>query len=193
MAVQAGNIISSFVYRTDDAPYYHRGNSTLVAINIVVIVCFLMTKAYYILRNKQKERVWNGMSEQERKDYRRSSERAVMDRIGSVTLVTSHAVARIVAVVVEWCSPSSVPTSTPKGSLPPSPSPFSRTSSSFSSSSALCLSNVAYGRPYALLTSLSFACHGHQVWFLRRNMPDRRPRHLPSHRLQSGHRAIVLQ
>lgn len=69
MAVQAGSIMSSFMYEADDAPYYHRGNSNLIAINIVVIVCFLLTKMYYILRNKQKDRVWNAMSEQERKEY----------------------------------------------------------------------------------------------------------------------------
>ena len=63
--------------------------------------------------------------EQERKDYRRSSERAVMDRNGSVTLVTSHAVARIVAVV-EWCSPSADSTSTPTGSPSHTPSPPTR-------------------------------------------------------------------
>ncbi|ROV88883.1 hypothetical protein VSDG_08902 [Cytospora chrysosperma] len=69
MSVQAGSIVSSFIYRADDAPYYHRGNSTLIVINIVVIVVFLLTKVYYVWRNKQKDRVWSAMSVQERKDY----------------------------------------------------------------------------------------------------------------------------
>lgn len=69
MAVQLGSIISSFIYRADDAPYYYRGNSALIAVNIIVIVLFFLTKAYYVWRNKQKERIWSAMSEQERKLY----------------------------------------------------------------------------------------------------------------------------
>ncbi|KUI73399.1 hypothetical protein VM1G_09109 [Cytospora mali] len=74
MSVQAGNIISSFIYRSDDAPYYHRGNTTLIAINVLVIVCFLLTKVYYVWRNKQKDRIWSSMSEQERKAYTTSTQ-----------------------------------------------------------------------------------------------------------------------
>ncbi|ROW13863.1 hypothetical protein VPNG_03658 [Cytospora leucostoma] len=69
MCVQAGDIASSYIYREDDAPLYHRGNQTLFIINIVVIVLFLATKVYYIFRNKQKERIWNAMTEDERKHY----------------------------------------------------------------------------------------------------------------------------
>lgn len=69
MSVQTGSIISSFLYRADDAPYYHRGNSTLIAINVVVIILFFLTKAYYVWRNRQKDRLWSAMSEEEKKEY----------------------------------------------------------------------------------------------------------------------------
>ncbi len=33
------------------------------------IVIYLLTKAYYIFRNKQKERKWNAMNEDQRLEY----------------------------------------------------------------------------------------------------------------------------
>ncbi|KAI0202110.1 MFS general substrate transporter [Astrocystis sublimbata] len=69
MAVQAGNIAANFIYRDDDKPLYHRGNSALFAINIVAIAAFILTKVYYVWRNKQREKVWNAMSENEQNDY----------------------------------------------------------------------------------------------------------------------------
>jgi hypothetical protein len=69
MNVQLGNVIANFVYRDDDKPKYRRGNSALIGINVLCIILFLSTKFYYIWRNKQRDKVWNAMSEQERKDY----------------------------------------------------------------------------------------------------------------------------
>jgi hypothetical protein len=69
MMVQLGNVCANFIYRADDAPYYHRGNGQLVAINIAAIVVFLLTKVYYIWRNKQKERVWNALTPEQQADY----------------------------------------------------------------------------------------------------------------------------
>ncbi|KAI0516956.1 MFS general substrate transporter [Xylaria bambusicola] len=69
MSVQAGNVIANFIYLDDDKPLYKRGNSVLFAINIFGIAIFLATKAYYVWRNKQKEKVWNAMTEDERAYY----------------------------------------------------------------------------------------------------------------------------
>ncbi|KAI1258674.1 MFS general substrate transporter [Xylariaceae sp. FL1019] len=69
MTVQAGTVISTFIYRDDDKPLYHRGNLVLLAFNILALVLFAFTKFYYIKRNQQKERVWKAMSEEERNDY----------------------------------------------------------------------------------------------------------------------------
>ncbi|KAL6819940.1 major facilitator superfamily domain-containing protein [Trichoderma camerunense] len=69
MCVQVGSVISAYIYVADDAPLYHRGNTNLVIINILGIVLFLLAKLYYIFRNKQKEKVWNAMSEEARKEY----------------------------------------------------------------------------------------------------------------------------
>ncbi|GLA41939.1 hypothetical protein AnigIFM63309_010261 [Aspergillus niger] len=69
MCVQLGSIIGNNIYRADDKPKYHRGNSALIGINILAILLFIATKIYYIYRNKHRERVWNAMTEEERQDY----------------------------------------------------------------------------------------------------------------------------
>ena len=69
MAVQVGNITGSQIYRTNDAPYYYTGNKVLlgiVAYNIVVIV---LIKAYYILKNRHRDKIWDGMTREERLNY----------------------------------------------------------------------------------------------------------------------------
>jgi predicted MFS family arabinose efflux permease len=62
MMVQCGGIIGSNIYREDDKPLYRRGNRNLVIINIVSICWFLFTKAYYVWKNKSRDRKWNAMS-----------------------------------------------------------------------------------------------------------------------------------
>ncbi|KAI2616782.1 MFS general substrate transporter [Hypoxylon sp. NC1633] len=62
----AGGIISSNIYRADDAPLYRRGNRQLLAILIMNIVLYCLTKAYYVLRNRYRDRKWNAMTEDEK-------------------------------------------------------------------------------------------------------------------------------
>jgi hypothetical protein len=69
MSVQAGDIVAYFIYRDDDKPKYRRGNTALIAINIVVIVLFLGAKAYYVYENKRREKIWQALSEQGQADY----------------------------------------------------------------------------------------------------------------------------
>ncbi|KAI0537442.1 major facilitator superfamily domain-containing protein [Xylaria digitata] len=69
MAVQAGNVVGNFIYLDDDKPLYKRGNSVLFAINLFGISIFFATKIYYVWRNKQRERIWNAMTEEERHNY----------------------------------------------------------------------------------------------------------------------------
>jgi hypothetical protein len=62
VSVQVGNVAANFIYRADDAPLYRRGNRDLVVVNVLVIAFFLFTKAYYVLRNKYRDKKWNAMT-----------------------------------------------------------------------------------------------------------------------------------
>jgi hypothetical protein len=69
MMVQLGNIVSSNIYRADDAPYYRRGNKILVGIACLNLVLYVIAKGYYLWKNKKRARVWNNWTEEERKEY----------------------------------------------------------------------------------------------------------------------------
>ncbi|KIX10472.1 uncharacterized protein Z518_01555 [Rhinocladiella mackenziei CBS 650.93] len=69
MCYQFGSIIAVNVYRDSDKPYYYRGNKILVGITSANIILFFLAKLYYIRRNRQKERKWNGLSQSEREQY----------------------------------------------------------------------------------------------------------------------------
>ncbi|RFU23815.1 hypothetical protein B7463_g12523, partial [Scytalidium lignicola] len=69
MCVQTSGIISSNIYRKDDAPRYKRGNRALLSILIFNIFLYLSTKIYYVKRNAYRDRVWNSMTEDEKLAY----------------------------------------------------------------------------------------------------------------------------
>jgi hypothetical protein len=69
MFVQLGGILSSNIYRTDDAPLYRRGNKALLGIVSFNIVVYALTKLFYVKRNKQRDDKWNSMTEAERLHY----------------------------------------------------------------------------------------------------------------------------
>ena len=73
MCVQTSNIISSNIYRTEDSPLYRRGNLILLCILAWNVVFIISTKFYYIWRNKQREKVWDAMTEEERDTYLRTT------------------------------------------------------------------------------------------------------------------------
>ncbi|KAF9875932.1 allantoate permease [Colletotrichum karsti] len=69
MFVQAGNIAASNIYRDDDQPLYRRGNKVLLGICCFNIVLFYFVKAFYIWRNKVRDRRWNAMTKQQQEEY----------------------------------------------------------------------------------------------------------------------------
>ncbi|KAF9444379.1 allantoate permease [Macrolepiota fuliginosa MF-IS2] len=70
MFAQASGIISSNIYRKDDAPLYRRGNHWLMIIAIFnIAVIYPGVRMYYIWRNKQRDRIWNAMSDDEKAKY----------------------------------------------------------------------------------------------------------------------------
>ncbi|KAM3466300.1 hypothetical protein NHJ6243_001040 [Beauveria neobassiana] len=69
MFVQGCSIISSNVYRADDAPQYNRGNRALLGVVCMNIALYVLTKFYYIWRNKTRDEKWNAMTEEQRLEY----------------------------------------------------------------------------------------------------------------------------
>ena len=73
MMVQIGGILSANIYRQEDAPFFRQGNKKLFIIAIAIIPVLLFTKAYYIVRNRQKSQKWSSMSLEERDHYMRTT------------------------------------------------------------------------------------------------------------------------
>ncbi|KAJ3053451.1 hypothetical protein HK097_004235 [Rhizophlyctis rosea] len=69
MSVQVGGIIGSNIYREDDKPYYHRGNTILLGLAIFNFFLFIAVRYYYVRRNAWKKDKWEAMSAKEQQDY----------------------------------------------------------------------------------------------------------------------------
>lgn len=69
ITIQLSGIASSNIYREDDKPYYRRGNSQLIAINVATIVAYMLAKGYYVARNRWKKQRWEAMSEIQKAEY----------------------------------------------------------------------------------------------------------------------------
>ena len=69
MAVQAGGIIASNIYRADDAPRYKRGDRVLLSLCVANIAIYILTKIYYVWRNHSRSKKWNAMTEDARVEY----------------------------------------------------------------------------------------------------------------------------
>ncbi|KAF5968770.1 nicotinamide mononucleotide permease [Fusarium bulbicola] len=69
MSVQSAGIIASNVYRKEDAPRYREGNKNLLAIIVLNITLYLLTRTYYIWRNKSRDKIWDAMDDEQKKHY----------------------------------------------------------------------------------------------------------------------------
>ncbi|KAI0535385.1 major facilitator superfamily domain-containing protein [Xylaria digitata] len=69
MFLQAGVVISSNIYRADDAPLYRRGNSILLGILSLNLVLYVIAKSYYIWGNRSRARKWDRMTPEEQLVY----------------------------------------------------------------------------------------------------------------------------
>ena len=69
MFVQVAQVISSNIYRADDAPLYRRGNSILIGLVAYNIVLYISAKLYYSWKNKSRETQWNKLSDDEKLKY----------------------------------------------------------------------------------------------------------------------------
>ncbi len=54
---------------SDDAPLYRRGNQQLLGMLCMNLALYALVKAYYVFRNKQRDKKWNAMTPEERVHY----------------------------------------------------------------------------------------------------------------------------
>ncbi|KAF4627859.1 hypothetical protein G7Y89_g10293 [Cudoniella acicularis] len=73
MFVQVGGIIASQVYQASDKPLYKAGNHVLLYINILSLFLFIFAKVYYVLKNKSRDKKWNALTAEQRRDYTRNT------------------------------------------------------------------------------------------------------------------------
>lgn len=66
---QAAAIVAANIYRANDKPLYHKGNDALIGIAFATIAACLFAKFYYIYRNKQRDGIWNALTEEEKLRY----------------------------------------------------------------------------------------------------------------------------
>lgn len=69
MFSQADSIVAANIYRQDDAPLYHRGNTQLIGIAFGGFRVAVLSRFYYQFRNKQREKKWQSLSELEKLEY----------------------------------------------------------------------------------------------------------------------------
>ncbi|VEU21279.1 DEKNAAC102694 [Brettanomyces naardenensis] len=69
MFVQAGSIIASNIYRSNDAPYYRAGNTRLFWSAFAMFPILILTKLMYVTINRSREKKWRSMDDQEREEY----------------------------------------------------------------------------------------------------------------------------
>ncbi|KAL4753318.1 hypothetical protein BDW72DRAFT_210477 [Aspergillus terricola var. indicus] len=74
MSVQVSSIAAANVYRTEDQPYYRRGNKVLIALAVVTIFLFISAKVYYVWRNSRQNKArWEALSSEQREAYLREN------------------------------------------------------------------------------------------------------------------------
>ncbi|ORY00048.1 MFS general substrate transporter [Basidiobolus meristosporus CBS 931.73] len=81
MSVNINGLISSQIYRDDDKPRFHRGNWINIGIASFSILLFLAQRHHYVYLDRKRDRIWNSMTEEERKHYALTTHHVGNDRL----------------------------------------------------------------------------------------------------------------
>lgn len=69
ISVQLSSIISSQIYRADDAPLYKKANKGLLAVNVYNIALYISVFFFYRYKNRIRDKIWKSMTPAEQEDY----------------------------------------------------------------------------------------------------------------------------
>ncbi|KAJ5158818.1 uncharacterized protein N7500_008469 [Penicillium coprophilum] len=73
MSIQVSSIAGANVYQAKDAPYYRKGNKTLIALAVVSGFLFVFSKFYYDYWNRKNSAKWDAMTSEQRELYLREN------------------------------------------------------------------------------------------------------------------------
>jgi len=74
MSIQASSIVGSNIYQAKDAPRYFRANEILIGlIGFNILFLYPGTYLFYKLINERRDRIWNGISAEEKIEYLRTT------------------------------------------------------------------------------------------------------------------------
>jgi hypothetical protein len=84
------NVIDSQICRTDDAPYYYRGNKALISICALTLVVLLLQGTWLAMLNKREQKIWAEMTIDEKAQYQADIEARERDRNRRLKLRFEH-------------------------------------------------------------------------------------------------------
>jgi hypothetical protein len=74
MSIQLSSIIGANVYQPCDAPRYYTANKAMLAVVVFnLVIVYPGTWLFFGQVNKKRERVWGGMSNEEKSEYLRTT------------------------------------------------------------------------------------------------------------------------
>lgn len=72
MCVQLSSVVGTQVYRTEDKPLYRTGNKVLIGLTVWSAAVFLFAKWFYVNQNRKRQRIWDGMTRDEKDEVGRT-------------------------------------------------------------------------------------------------------------------------
>ena len=74
MSIQLSGIIGANVYQASDAPRYYTANKALLGLVVFnLVILYPGTWLLYTTVNKKRDRIWNGMSTEQKSEYLRTT------------------------------------------------------------------------------------------------------------------------
>lgn len=74
MSIQLSSIIGANVYQPSDAPRYYTANKAMLAVVVFnLVIVYPGTWLFFGKVNQKRERIWGGMSNEEKSEYLRTT------------------------------------------------------------------------------------------------------------------------
>ncbi|CAO3680449.1 unnamed protein product [Umbelopsis vinacea] len=71
----------SQIYQAYDAPRFYHGNWILIGLTLATVALFLLQRTRYVLTNRYREKKWNSMTDEQKRDYDLTTSHQGNDRL----------------------------------------------------------------------------------------------------------------